>query len=350
MVVPSVHSAKGVADAQQEHWASTEALLTLFASWATQRRRVVDRLLSNRMGQLFLEATCKRLDFAPLVGWRVPDSVADACEVEPRTDGVCACLAEAMSKGLPGEVAQVPHEFVWAKLVFLVQRVGCKACLRWARLIVDHLAMAIERNVQDWGDFQWHRSMLNGGPPVKRRRVDYHIRQEVVAHAVVEGRQPTAAIAARGMVGDRAQGLRWVQAEMAAYRSSGLMSFQKLPVWSLSVDAARIGKPAREFLVGALSAADLHGILPPQVIRGQPKVYPRRVLTQSWRNSLPPDSGHASAALACGPDVLAPRQGQRTPLELGLDQGRKPGDPTMNRSGASHLPMRTPGAPRRPIR
>lgn len=92
--------------------------------------------------------------------------------------------------------------------------------------------------------------------------------QQYLPHMVSSCQVPTAAAACKSLSNvDPSVGLRWLQGETAAYRSATCLSFKEAHVLAVAVDCARIGKPAREFMVATVSdpSSQRHAVLPPQV-------------------------------------------------------------------------------------
>lgn len=74
---------------------------------------------------------------------------------------------------------------------------------------------------------------------------------------------------------DKSQGVRWVNSEKSAYRCNVRLSFSHhCGPLSVTVDAARLGKPAKDFLARVVSdsLSVRHAFLVPQVLlsAGQP--------------------------------------------------------------------------------
>lgn len=102
---------------------------------------------------------------------------------------------------------------------------------------------------------------------VKRRRIDYHVKQYVVRDSVRSGAQASSSSATRSLSGVHAStGVRWTQGELAAFRATCRLSFNSHMSLGLTVDATRLGKPAKEILCGYITnpGAQRHAALLPQ--------------------------------------------------------------------------------------
>lgn len=165
--------------------------------------------------------------------------------------------------------SSVPQHFIFAKMEALAAALPCRAALRRLRDLVSFVAGCAHANFEEWGDFDWHESghaMLQA--QCKRRRVDFHVRQVVVAGAMQPKSASTRGQAARSISGSVAScDIKWRATEMVAYRASTRMTFKETHSVSLTVDALRLVRPGREVMVGSGYDFEhgLHAVLPPQV-------------------------------------------------------------------------------------
>lgn len=254
-------------DAEQEHWASTRGVVALLLHWATRRRRIEDRNDARLPGSTMM-AKCTRAEVCEgLLGWRVPAGAAVACQRGRVALGLCGCMTQMLQdKSMPDHTGKPPQVAVWDKLVFLMAFSSCGGVRAWVRILVCSLSDEVEQQVESWGG-PWVgcASELQSAP--KRRRVDHHIKQHVLQTA--RNSAPTLTAAGREIQGvDSAQCLRWAAKEMSAYRANTMLDMTNANVVGVTCDAARVGKPAREFLSGYFTdpMRDRHGALPAQVL------------------------------------------------------------------------------------
>jgi hypothetical protein len=202
-----------------------------------------------------------------LEGWRIPQHASLLCQ-KGAVDGVCSCIVDLLSDSARPDLRRMaPQVAAWHKLVYLTKFIACEACKCWCRSVIATLADAAEANVEQW-QVPWSScgtEVMQGH--AKRRRVDHHLKQHVLQTASHSA--PTVTTAAREVEGvDSAQALRWVSKEMSAYRANCMLDMAASQVVGFTADAARVGKPAREFLAGYFTdpVRSRHGALPCQVV------------------------------------------------------------------------------------
>lgn len=259
------------AEAGQEHWTTTAGFLALLADWRHSRRAYSVRERIGDLGRLFLERCVSGAKAKALAKLEPAVEDTSACTIEPVVQGRCVCLQKALRQGHGDGPIASPQHLLYRKVVVLSTLRACLAVRGWLRRCLQELATEVEERTHVWGDFNWHTGpdahiVMPGG---KRRRVDFHVKQAAIKGAILSGKHPTPAAASRAMDGcDASQGYKWMVSEVAAYRAQSLLNFRKQQVLAIAIDAGRIGKPAKELLVGFVSCtgAGFHGALPPQVL------------------------------------------------------------------------------------
>lgn len=107
----------------------------------------------------------------------------------------------------------------------------------------------------------------------KKRRMDFHVKQYVLADAVQSGSASSCSNAAKSLNGNVApnSGLKWRGQEMSAYRAASILAFSSVGSVSVALDGARIGRPAKEILAGFIYCDRMArcAALPPQVASRQ---------------------------------------------------------------------------------
>lgn len=183
----------------------------------------------------------------------------------------------------PDGQGQLPQLSVFEQLVFLSRcSAACGAIRAWKRTLLGHVARCIESNRDTWGDYGWHKAeFIHFATPNKRRRTDFHIKQQYVKAPHVLGETISAGQAAKAVSGiDKSQSFRWLQVETAALISATMLSFAKIngPVCP-AIDMARLGNLAKEYLAGALPdpCGGRHAIL----------YHPRSAVEGSMGSSIP---------------------------------------------------------------
>ena len=153
-------------------------------------------------------------------------------------------------------------------LQLMISHHDCKAIAAFAGRAISAIAWHIDERVDQWWETNWFKSsnaVLMG--PIKKRRVDQHIREWCVSEALASKEQKTISSALRS-VGKFGRTVPYVLRDemLAAMRCQAHMDFDQSQVFSLAWDGARFGNPAREFVLASLSdlAANKHCVLPPQ--------------------------------------------------------------------------------------
>lgn len=101
---------------------------------------------------------------------------------------------------------------------------------------------------------------------MKKRRADPHVRDFILSRGISDGKATTPGqLAMASETASTGQAWRWRNSELCALRAANLLSFQQQDIFSISFDGARYRKPAKELLVGVVSApvVNRHSVLPP---------------------------------------------------------------------------------------
>lgn len=152
----------------------------------------------------------------------------------------------------------------------LMRSSDCAAVRAHLNALTGRISSEIELVWGDWGEGNWERSSSAQCAGFQRnRRADYHLKQFVLHGSRLEGRTTTVGQAVCSIdAASRSSGVGWVEHELSAYRASCLLTFRESQCFAVCVDGARVGRPARELLLGFLSGprADKHCALPPQAL------------------------------------------------------------------------------------
>lgn len=155
-------------------------------------------------------------------------------------------------------------------LAAFMQSSDCAVVRAHLAFVFGRVSSGIELSWDEWGDGKWERSSSAQCSGLQRnRRTDYHLKQFVLHGSRLEGRTTTVGQAVRSVdATSRSSGVRWVEQELSAYRASCLLTFRETQCFAVCVDGARVGRPARELLLGFLTdpRADKHCALPPQAL------------------------------------------------------------------------------------
>ena len=259
--------AANVNGAEQECWVSTPMLVVLLLSFHSARRRISDRQKSSAMLMSILEATipAQWLQGAENL-LELSEDTLNRCSAEPVHEGQCVCVRHASMKA-PHE--PTPHSQLHAVLQHLFEHNHCDALRHRLKQLVTSLTEAAESTFEEWANQDWHRckdAMLQCR--ARNRRTDFHVKQFVLRQSREAGLTNSVGQACKSLGAPSCVGVKWREREMNAYRATTLKAFASEPTIAICVDAARVGRPARDYLVGLCTAprGGIHAALPPQVL------------------------------------------------------------------------------------
>lgn len=176
-----------------------------------------------------------------------------------------------MAGGLP-PFDKTPQSLVFGMVCLFFTHKSCPCILAACAEVVKAAGACIDDGVHLWGDFEWHRSSIASvQAATKGRRCDPHVKAFCLEGALSQGLATTIGQAARGMASvSPSQAVHWREVELASFRAAMHLSFFEVQNFSIAFDCARIGRPAKELLLLAVSAPeeDRHGVAPPQVLLG----------------------------------------------------------------------------------
>ena len=210
------------------------------------------------LAKTFLAAVLMPENASKHSAWHVRGHISHRRQQGTVIDGQCGCLQQARvscERGIAEDTC--PQYLVWSRLDALANVIYFPAARELLVDVIGQLAICMDTAVQCWGDFDWHRSqhaIMHG--PVKKRRVDFHVKQYVVTDGLQSGqhRTSTQAVGALSHT-SKSNACKWKCAEMSAYRASSNLTFAEGLTLSVAVDATRLGRPARHVLAGVVSNA-----------------------------------------------------------------------------------------------
>ena len=133
--------------------------------------------------------------------------------------------------------------------------------------VLKALSLAVDERATEWGEQAWQKGVHAAVPgPSKRRRIDPHVKAWVVQEAVQQGQQHSSSAAANALEPGVGAGQRqWREKEMSCVRAAMHLSFANPQSLSVCWDGMRLGNPAKEYLLAAVSGpGNVHAVLPPQ--------------------------------------------------------------------------------------
>ena len=256
-------------DAEQEWWINTEALIVMMLHFACHKRVVQQRRSCELAAKIVLERCLPAAVVGNLPLKSPPGEFLELCEQMPRLQGGCPCLLEVLTPLAQSGARSVQASIV-GRLQALQGHLRCPCVKAWFGALVKAVASSMEQSVGAWGDR--HRQKTDAAAvqgPQKRRRTDPHLREWASSAAVKSGAAATTTMASRSTeVLDGSQAIRLQVKEMCGFLASLCLSFQQGGAISLAYDASKVGKPAREHLIGVTSCLRTarHAVLAPQAI------------------------------------------------------------------------------------
>ena len=152
----------------------------------------------------------------------------------------------------------------------------CDACHALFSQALEQLAMHIEARAQRWGsDNLLVSEILERTTPggTKRRRVEQGVREAIMRKAAEKNATGPSVIAGATGIADPMLCYKWRLSDLARFRGSCLAEYKEGPRTCHSVfDAARVGKPARDWLIHLFwdPQCGLSAPLAPTALRFQP--------------------------------------------------------------------------------
>ena len=254
--VKSDEAAAALQSAEQDHWVSTEGLLCLLFTWMRTRRQVVVRRNINFLISLLFE-TCLTSDACDRIfDEELPGAIFTEACASTADDGVCTCIRDLWQPQMSGDAS--PQQRLFELMTKLMSAPACCRARSTAAVYLRRVAASIEASAHSWGDFEWHATNdAHLHSRSKRRRIDAHVRQYAIAGAQAQGKSTNTPNAVKQLSGvDASQGHRWVLKENSSMRAECLLRFNKVRSVAVAADASRIGKPAKDWLIGAIAGVD----------------------------------------------------------------------------------------------
>ena len=227
---------------EQEYWVSTHCVIVAFMYWSAHRRThkqsiVLDAWLA------FLHTTVAA-NFVDSVSLDEP-SAAHAALCDRRGENLrCPCVDEALALF---EADGTPQRQLQSAMLALYSFQHCKACTSWLGHIIQRTSTHIEVSRGDWGDEELLKSpdIWVAGRANKRRRANPYMKDAAINRSDLA---PTT-IASNLKLAKVSTTQRWLIEFLAEKRTACLaMSKGFDGVLSSALDAARVGRPAQDFL------------------------------------------------------------------------------------------------------
>ena len=254
-------------DEEKDYNCSTQGMLAIILEASEHRRCCSARQRAISMFQLVLEATVR-----PALGVfdAVEGDVLDLCD-EGQIEGHC-CHLRAYAVDARSQDGVSFHARLVQNIVSLLAiRARCRAAAAHLSAILADIADEMIDNFDTWAMLDWQKTFLAVAEPAKRRRTDVHVKAFVTQQSLIEGRFASAHEASKS-ISSRPQSsvIKWMEEDLCAFKASMGMTFANSQVFSIALDAARLGKPAKDMVIAPITdlAANAHGVLSPLVTYG----------------------------------------------------------------------------------
>ena len=204
--------------------------------------------------------------------WNAPpgDAVGH-CQIG-RANGFCQCIRRFLSDSPVASDPLIPQVHLASVLLAMEGQRYCLDSVAWARHLICLVSMHIDRRTGEWGDSDLLRNkniMLDGpseSATNKRRRADPHLKFLAASSG------QTAEVARRYNITSGNSARDWEEEFLCQHRCATLLSCTGFN-WTVSscLDAARVGRPAREILLHLLwdHKHNVAMVAPPQVARSE---------------------------------------------------------------------------------
>jgi hypothetical protein len=195
----------------------------------------------------------------------------DKCMIQSSEDG-CKCAVSVLT-----EIAAQPDRrlsfLVCSAVCSLAGRTGCLACMAWLNSIITSIKeIALEHGAERFHVDFGKLTHFHCGPDTstaKKRRTDADFVEFIATTAILDGRSNSSNSLAVA-IGDhgRQSGIDFSERDLAMYVASLALSasLQESGVTLSIIDGARLGNPARDYLVHAGVLSSNFGVwFPPRV-------------------------------------------------------------------------------------
>ena len=240
------------AASDEMYWVSSVGLLIFIADTSCSAKGAAKQALAKAVLTSFLQTTLSAEVIDEIGPSRYSDSIVDLCS-EGVQDIFCTHVrqmrAEVQKLQGPANSAQR----LYSALRACLDRLQCPAAAAKFKELVVAISGKLSANVSQWGEFDYHRTSaatLRSATTGNKLKVDPHSKRFAAEVSLMSGAAASSSAAARGMEGvARQSAAAWVQQQMAQFQALSRLVFSEPTCIALSFDAARIGQPAKDFLV-----------------------------------------------------------------------------------------------------
>ena len=245
-------SAANEGDTEQEYWVSTIGVFVLLVFWQSYRKTAQCKDLCMLMCNMVANRCADPATCSTLVSQPPGEAIQSRCDRQV-SNGCCSCMTKLLQERPWDMPTASPQEQLVALLRVLNDARHCLACVGWLTKLSCVIAEHIDQRAEQWGNRNLLKSegiWIEGTTGAKRRRADAHMKYQ----AVMAGATHTSAVARQHGLANTSVALRWEEEALSQLRSTSILaaSASSRGVVSSCLDAARIGRPAQDFLIHLL--------------------------------------------------------------------------------------------------
>ena len=285
------------ADAEQEYWVSTAGAVVLLLFWRSYRKSPKQKEQCAQMLRMILDRTVLAdfISSMPLDG--PTEEMKQLCDLGA-VGSCCSCLTALLAEKAWLDAPR-PQQHLASLAVMLNDRRHCLACVSWMGELIRQVAGHIDGRPEQWGNKNLLKSdsiWMAGCSGSKRRRADPHMKYM----AVTPGASSTSEVARSHGLARTQVALRWEEEMLSQMRSTAILHSQgSTQTLSSCLDAARVGRPAEDYLIHLIWDHKLQAtmVAPPQALKPEqndvasPVSLLRRMFDYLWKILVPCAAG-----------------------------------------------------------
>ena len=204
-----------------------------------------------------------------------PAKANSLCVCEMSEEGFfCKCLGHLRAKKLQLLLTDnaLTSQAVLAQLLYdLWQQRECPACNAWTTVLLKSIALKVDEKYAEWDVFNSGavNDLLLVSPSGKRRRINSCLRDVLMHDAITKtsGSSTAKHVTGLGLKVDESVARSWERDKLCERKAARWSTFEGPQSFAIAIDAARIGKPARNIIAGVIwgCKSGKGAVLTPQV-------------------------------------------------------------------------------------
>jgi len=259
---------------EQEYWVETRMLLGLILFWQGYRKLPCERARCQVAATTVLQMTCLPEQLEEFPGLVLSDEDRALCRRGCADDEAeqCLCVEAYFEACARRDANDCRHTHLWTVLASSQPWAACRTVASLVSKNLEFFAGLVDENFERWQhqDFLKSIGLVLVTRSGKRRRMDPHAKESAIERSLQDGRADKASTLVKALdLGCARASQVWMEEALAFLQTESRLSFRTPRIVSLTVDAAKVGKPAKEILVGCqyMWPNDINIVLPPQALR-----------------------------------------------------------------------------------